>query len=42
MEQLQQASGRFLAERREAQDALHMLKLYNAKDEFQQSKQEKV
>ncbi|XP_026288160.1 uncharacterized protein LOC113213347 isoform X1 [Frankliniella occidentalis] len=42
VEQLQQASGRFLAERREAQDALHMLKLYNSKEDFQQSKKEKV
>jgi len=38
VEELQEASERFLEERRDAQDAIHMLKLYGSS----KAKQEKV
>ncbi|CAG2055616.1 unnamed protein product [Timema podura] len=42
LEQLKEASGRFLSEKRQAQDALELLKLYHGQQTLAQSKKEKV
>nr|CAD7396395.1 unnamed protein product [Timema cristinae] len=42
LEQLKEASGRFLSEKRQAQDALELLKLYHGQQTLTISKKEKV
>ncbi|XP_063225373.1 DNA fragmentation factor subunit alpha-like isoform X2 [Bacillus rossius redtenbacheri] len=42
LEQLKEASGRFLSEKRQAQDALELLKLYHGQQNLAQNKKEKV